>query len=187
MVFKSINAKTITIAIDQLSAKNTQRFFFENILAFKFVFDNTMYRLRQIRQICVTEAKSATALTMITKAQSPGKRFNVENDKRIPLVNKANPLQISVTVRPTTRLKCAFCFKGEHRMAATKTMTFIMVTTPPMTIARDDITGDGSAAAGLGGIVKFIPVLFHISIIYNNRMAELAIFVLNSLTEWWID
>lgn len=113
----------------------------------------------------MTEAKSATALTMITKAHGPGKRYNVEKDKRIPLVNKANPLQISVAVRPTTRIKCAFCFKGEHLMAANKTTTFIKVTTPPMAIASNDITRDGSADAGM---VEVIPVLFHVSIIYNN-------------------
>lgn len=50
-------------------------------------------------------------------------------------------------------------------MAATKTTTFIKVTTPPMAIASNDITRDGSADAG---IVEVIPVLFQVSIIYNN-------------------
>lgn len=50
-------------------------------------------------------------------------------------------------------------------MAATKTTTFIKVTTPPMAIASNDITRDGSAVAGM---VEVIPVLFHVSIIYNN-------------------
>lgn len=50
-------------------------------------------------------------------------------------------------------------------MAATKTTTFIKVTTPPMAIASNDITRDGSADAGM---VEVIPVLFHVSIIYNN-------------------
>lgn len=47
-------------------------------------------------------------------------------------------------------------------MAATKTTTFIKVTTPPMAIASNDITRDGSADAGM---VEVIPVLFHVSII----------------------
>lgn len=50
-------------------------------------------------------------------------------------------------------------------MAATKTTTFIKVTTPPMAIASNDITRDGSADAGM---VEVIPVLFHVSIIYNS-------------------
>lgn len=50
-------------------------------------------------------------------------------------------------------------------MAATKTTTFIKVTTPPMAIASNDITRNGSADAGM---VEVIPVLFHVSIIYNS-------------------
>lgn len=43
-------------------------------------------------------------------------------------------------------------------MAATKTTTFIKVTTPPMAIASNDITRDGSADAGMVEVISsFIP------------------------------
>lgn len=91
-----------------------------------------------MKKVCVTDARIATERTTVAVAQNIGFKQSVENDNRIPLTNKLSPLQMSVNVRPTTKLKWAFCFLGEHFMAATKTDTFMNVTTLPINMVDMD-------------------------------------------------
>lgn len=91
-----------------------------------------------MKKVCVTDARIATARTTTTVAQNIGLSRRPENDNRIPFTNKLSPLQMSVNVRPTTKLKWAFCFFGEHFMAATITETFMNVTMLPINIVDID-------------------------------------------------
>lgn len=62
---------------------------------------------------------------------------------------------MSLNERPTTKLKWAFCFFGEHFMAATKTETFMNVTILPINI---DDTDKATEIEGIGISKVMFPV-----------------------------
>lgn len=72
--FISTNIKTTEYAVAQLAAQIIYMLLFENIFLFKLLFLINRKRLKQMKNVCVTDDRIATARETTTEAQNIGLR-----------------------------------------------------------------------------------------------------------------